>query len=151
MSDSMTHGLQHDRPPCPLPSPEVCPSSSPLHWWFHPAILSSDVLLSFWPQSFPTSGTFPMFSQFTSYGQSTGASASASVLPMNIQGWFPLRLTGLISLLSKGISRVLSSTTVQRHQFFGILPSLQFSSHNPMWPLGKPSPLLYGPLSIQAK
>ena len=85
------HGLQHNRPPCPLPSPEVCPSSCPLHWLFHLAISSSDALLSFWPQFVPTSGTFPVCSLFTSYDQSTGTSASASVLPMNIQ------YSGLIS------------------------------------------------------
>ena len=94
------HGLQHARPPCPSPSSEVCPSSCPLHQWCHPAVSSSDVLFSFDPQSFPASGTFPVSWLFTSGDQNTGASASASVLPMSIQGLFPLRLTGLISLLS---------------------------------------------------
>ena len=123
------HGLQRTRPPCPSPSPGVCPSSYPLHWWYHPAISSSDALYSFCLQSFPASGTFPMSWLFASGDQNTGASASASVIPMSIQGWLPLRETGLISLLSKGISGVFSSTTVQRNQFFGALPSLRSSSH----------------------
>ena len=94
------HGLQHARPPCPSPSSEVCPSSCPLHQWCHPAFSSFNTLFSFFPQSFPASGTFPVSWLFTSGDQNTGASASASVLPMSIQGLFPLRLTGLISLLS---------------------------------------------------
>ena len=106
------------------------PSAWPLHRWCHPAILSSDALFSFCPHSFQASGAFQVSQLFTSDDQNTGASASASVFPMSIQGWFPLRLTGLISLLSKGLSRVFSSTTVWRHQFFGILPSLWSSSHN---------------------
>ena len=93
------HGLQHVGPPCPSPSSEVYPSSCPLHWWCHPAISSSDILFSFCPQSFPT----PVSQLFASNDQNTGVSASASVLPMSIQGWFLLRLTGLISLLSKGL------------------------------------------------
>ena len=120
------HGLQHVRPPCPSPSPEVCPSSWPLYQWHHPAISSSDTFFSFSSQSFPASGTFPMSWLLASGDQNTGA--SASVLPMNIQGSFPLRLTGLISLPSKGLSGVFSSTTVQRHQFVGAEPSLQISS-----------------------
>ena len=119
------HGLQHARPPCPSPSSRVCPNSCSLHWWCHPAISSSDALFSLCPQFFPASGTFPMSCLFISHDQNLGASASASVLPVNIQDWFPLRLTGLISLLSRGLSGVLSSTTVWRHRFFGILPSLQ--------------------------
>ena len=104
-----SHGLQHVRPPCPSPSPGVFLSSHPLHWWCHPAISSSDaVFLSFCPQSLPASGTLLISQLFTSGDQNTGASASASVFPMNIQGWFPLRLTGLISLLSKGLSGVLA-------------------------------------------
>ena len=131
MSDSLwPHGLQCTRPPCLLPSPGVCPSSCSLHWWYRRAISSSDTLFSFCPQSFPASGTFPMSWLFTSHAQITRASASTSVLLMNIQGWFPLRETGLISLLSKGLSRVFSSTTVWRHQFFSVLPSLHSSSHN---------------------
>ena len=144
---SRPHGLQHARPPCPSPSPRVCPSSCSFHQWCLPAISSSDALLSFCPQCFPASGTYPMSHMFASDNQNIGASASASVLPVNIQGWSPLRLTGLISLLSKRPSGVFSSTTVQRHQFCGVLPSLQSSSHNCMWPLGKPQPWLYGPLS----
>ena len=130
--------LQHARPPCPSPSPRVCPSSCSLHWWCHPAISSSNILLSFCPQSFQASGTFPMSQLFPSDDQNTGVSASASVLPMNIQGWFLLRLTSLISLLSKGFSGVSSSTTVQRYQFFGAPPSLRSSSHSRMWPPGRP-------------
>ena len=132
------HGLQHARPPCPSPSSDVCPSSCPLHWWCQPAISSSDALFSFCSQSFPASVTFPTSRQFASDGQNTGASASASVLPTSIQGWFPLRLTGLISLLSKGPAGVFSSTTFQRPQFFGILPFLGFRSHNHTSPLGRP-------------
>ena len=104
----------HGRPPCPVPSPRVCPSSCSLHWWCHSAISPSDALLSFCPQSFPTSGTFPMSRLFTSQDQNTGASASALVLPVNIQAWSALRLTDLIPLLSKRLSRVFS-TTVWRH------------------------------------
>ena len=100
-------------------------------------------------QSFLAPGSFPVSWLFTSGGQSTGASASASVLPTSIQGWSPLRLTGLISLLSKGLSGVFSSTTVRRHQFFGDLPSLWSNSQNHTWPLGRPWPWLYGPLSAE--
>ena len=133
MSDSLQpHGLQHARPPRPLPSPGVCPISCSLHQWCCPAISSSDTL--FCPWYFPPSRTFPM-SLFASDDQNTGA--STLVLPVNIQGWFLLRLTGLISLLSKGLSRLFSSTSVWRHQFFGILPSLWSSSHNHVWPLGR--------------
>ena len=139
VSDSLwPHGLQHARPPCPSPFPKVCPYSCPLHWWCHPTISPSDVLFSFHPQSFPGSGTFPMSQLFASDDQNTGASASASVLPISIQDLFPWRLIGLISLLSKGLSGVFSSTTAQRHQLFGILPSLQSSSRNCMWPLRRP-------------
>ena len=137
VSDSLwPHWLQHTRPPCPSPSPKVCPSSCPLHQWCHPAT-SSDALFLFCLQFSPASGTFPMNQVFISDGQNTGASASASVFSTSIQGWFPLRLTGLFSLLSKGLLGVFSSTTVQRHQFFGIMPSLRSSSHNPMWSLGR--------------
>ena len=90
---SWPHGLQHARPPCPSPSPGVCPSSSPLHQWCHPAITSSDTLFSLCPQSFPVSGTFLTNHLLESEDQNIGASTSASVLPVNIQGWFPLRLT----------------------------------------------------------
>ena len=116
----------------------LCPSSCPLHQWCHLACSSYDSLFAFCPQSFPASGTFPMSWLFTSDDQNTGASASASVFPTSIQGGFPLRLAGLISLLSKGLSGVFSSITVQRCQFFGALPSLESSSHNHIWPLGRP-------------
>ena len=133
MSDSFQpHGLQHARPLCPSPSPRVYPSSCPLHQWCCPAISSSDAF-SFCPQSFPVSGTFPMSQLFASDDQNIGVSASASVLPTSIQGWFP----GLISLLSRRLSEVFSSTTVWRHQFFGILPSVWSSCHNCMWTLGR--------------
>ena len=136
MADSLwSHGLQHARLPCPSPYSEVFPSSCPLHQWSHPAISSSDALSSFPPLIFPSIRDFPMSWLFASGDQNTGA--SASILPVNIQGWFPLRLTDLISLLCKGLSGVFSSTTVQRHQFFGTLPSLWAGSHNCMWPLGR--------------
>ena len=138
VSDSLwPHGLQPARPFCPSPLPEVCPSSHPLHWGCHPAISSSDTLFSFCPQSFQASETFPVSQLFTSDDQNIGVSASASVLPMSIQGWFPLRLTSLVSLLSKGLSGVFSRTTVQRHLFFGALPSLLSSCHIHRWPLQK--------------
>ena len=105
VSDSLwPHTLQHTRPPCPSPSPRVFPSSCPLHWWCHPGISSSNTLFSC-PQSFPASGTFPMSRLFASDDQNTGALASVSALPTSIQGWFPLRLSGLISLLSRGTFR----------------------------------------------
>ena len=111
VSDS--HGLQHARLPWPSPSPRACSNSCPLIRWCHPTISSSVIPFSSHLQSFPASGSFPVSRLFTSGGQSIGASASASVLPMNIQNWFPLWLTGLIFLQSKGLSRVFSSTTVQ--------------------------------------
>ena len=122
------HSLQHARLPCPLPSPRICPSSCPLNRWWHPTISSSVSLFFFCLQSFPASGSFPMSHLFTLGGQSIGASASASVLLKSIQGWFSLSLTGLISLLSKGLSRIFSSTTVRKHQFFGAQPSLHVYS-----------------------
>ena len=106
------HGLQHARLPCPLPTPRVCLNSFPLSRWYHPTISSSIVSFSSCLQSFPASGSFLMGHFFSSSEQSIGTSASASVLPMNIQDWFPLGLTGLISLQSKGLSRVFSNTTV---------------------------------------
>ena len=119
------HGLHHSKHPCPSPSSEVCPSSCPLHWWCRPAISSSDALLSFCPQSFPPSGTFPMSHLFTSIDQNTGASASASVFPMSIQGWFSLRLTGLSSLLPKGLRSLLqnhsSKASIPWHSTFLML------------------------------
>ena len=129
------HEPQHARPPCPSPAPGVYPNPCPLSRWYHPTILSSVVPFSSCPQSFPASGSFQMSQLFTPGGQNIGVSALASVLPRNIQGWFHLRLTGLIPLLFKGLSEVFSSTTVWRHQFFGVLPSLQSSSHSHTWPL----------------
>ena len=111
-------GVQHSRLPCPSPTPRACSNSCPSSRWCHPTISSSVVPFASYLQSFPASGSFPMSPFFASGGQSIGASASASVLPMNIQDWFPFRLTGLTSLQSKGFSRVFSNTTVQKHQFF---------------------------------
>ena len=130
MSSSLQpHGLQHYRLPCPLPSPRICLNSGTLSKWCHPTISSSVNPFSSCPQSFPASGSFPMSQFFTSGGQSTGALASPLILPMNIQDWFPLGLTGWLSLQSKGLSRVFSNTTVQKHQFFGSQPSLWSNSH----------------------
>ena len=112
------HGLQYTRLPCPSPTPGAYSNSCPLSWWCHPIISSSIVPFSSCLQSFPASGSFPMSQFFTSGEQSTGVLVSASVLPMNIQGWFPLVWIGWISLLSKGLLRVFSNTTVQKHQFF---------------------------------
>ena len=120
------HGLQHTRLPCPPPTPGACSNSCPLSWWCHPTISSSVIPFSSHLQSFPTSESFPVSQFFPSSGQSIGISASASVLPMNIQVWFPLRWTGWIFLQSKGLSRVFSNTTVQKHQFFGIQISFFF-------------------------
>ena len=113
----VTHGPQHTRLPCPLPTPRACSNSRPLSQWCNPTISSSVVPFPSCLQSFPASGSFPMSQLFTSGGQSIGASASASVLPMNIQDWFLLGWTGLISLQSKRLSRVFSNITVQKHQF----------------------------------
>ena len=123
-SSLQPHGLQHARPPCPSPSPRVYSNLCPLSWWCHPTISSS--LASFSPclQSFPASGSFPVSHFFTSGGQSIGVSASTSVLPMYIQAWFPLGWISMISLQFKGLSRVFSNTTVQKHQFFGAQVSL---------------------------
>ena len=123
------HGLQHTRLPCPSLSPGACSNSCPLSLWCHPTISSSVAPFSSCPQSFWASRSFPMSWFILSGGQSIGALASASVLPMNIEGWFPLGLIGLIFLQSKGLSRVFSSTTVWKHQFFGAQPSLWSSSH----------------------
>ena len=117
------NGQQHARPPCPSPTPRVYSNSCPSSRWCHPTISSSVDPFSSHLQSFPASGPFPMSQFFTSGGQSIGASASASVLPMNIQDWSPLGWTGWISLQSKGLSRVFSNATVQKHQFFGAQPS----------------------------
>ena len=118
------HGLQHARLLCPSPFPGTCSNSCLLSRWCHPTISSSVVPSSSCLQSFPASGSFSMSNFFTSGGQSIGVSASASVLPMNIKGWFPLGLTCWISLQSKGLSRVFSNTAVQKHQFFDAQPSL---------------------------
>ena len=123
------HGLQHDRPPCPSPTPTACSNSCPWSRWCHPTISSSVILFSSRLQSFSASGSFPMSQFFPSGGQSTAVSASASAFPMNIQDWFPLGLTGLISLPSKRHSRIFSSTTIWRHQFFSTQPILWFNSH----------------------
>ena len=133
MSDSLRpRGLQHSRLPCPSPSPGVCSNSCSLSQWCHPTISSSVIPFSC-PQSFPASGSFPMSQFLESDAQSIGVSASASVLSMNIQDWFPLGLTGLIFLLSKGFSRVLSNTTVQKHQLFGAQTSIWSNSHIHTW------------------
>ena len=119
MSDSLwPHGLQHNRPPCPSPTPGAYSKSCPSSRWCHPTNLSSVIPFSFCLKSFPATGSFPMSQFFASGGQSIGVSASASVLPMNIQDWFSLGWTGWISLQSEGLSRVFSNTTVQKHQFF---------------------------------
>ena len=127
-----SHGLQHARPPCPSPTHGGYSNSCPLSWWCHQTISSSIVPFSHL-QSFPASGSFQMSQFFASGGQSirasASASASASVLPMNIQEWSPLGWTGWISLKSKGLSRVFSNTTVQKHQFFSTQISLQSNSH----------------------
>ena len=119
-------------------SSRACSNSCLLSQWWHPTISSSVVPFSSCPQSFPASGSFLMSQLFTSGGQSIGASASALILPMNIQDYFPSGLTGLISLQFKVLSRVLSNTTVQRHQFFGVQLSLRSSSHIHTWLLEKP-------------
>ena len=124
-----THGLQHIRPPCLSPTPRAYSNSCPLSWWCHPTISSSVVPFSSCLQSFPASGSFLMSQLFASGGQSIRASASASVVSMNIQDWFSLGLTGSISLQPKRLSRVFSNSTVQKHQFFGAQPSLWSNSH----------------------
>ena len=139
VSDSLwPHGLQHARLPCPSPSPGACSNSYPLSQWCHPNISSSVVPFSSCLQSFQASGSFQMSQLFASDGQSIGASASASVFPMNIQDWFPFRLTSWISLQSKGLSRVFSNTTIQKHQFFGAQLSFWSDSHIHTWLLENP-------------
>ena len=123
MSNSLQpHKPQHVRLPCPSLFPQVCSNSCPLSWWYHPTISSPVAPFSSCPPSFPESGSLPKSHLFTSGGQSIGSSVSASVFPMNILCWFPLELAGLISLLSKGLSRVFLSTSVRKHQFFGAWP-----------------------------
>ena len=118
------HGLQHARPPCPSPTPGAYSNSRPFSQWCHPTISSSVVPFSSHLQSFPASGSFQMSRFFASGCRSIGVSASTSVLPVNIQDWYPLGLTSWISLQSKGLSRVFSNTTVQKHQFFSTQLSL---------------------------
>ena len=136
------HGLQPTRPPCPLPIPGVYSNSCPLSRWRHPTISPSVIPFSSCRQSFSASGIFPRSLLLSSDGQSIGASASASVLPENIQDWFPLGWTGWISLQSKGLSRVFSNTTVQKHQFFcaqlSYKESCKSNSHIHTWLLEKP-------------
>ena len=139
MSDSLkSHEPQHTRPPRPSPTPGVHSNSCPLSQWCHPAISSSVVPFSSYSQSLPASESFPMSQLFTWGGQSTGVSALASFLPKNTQDWSPLEWTGWISLQSKGLSRVFSNTTVQKHQFFGAQLSSPSNSHIHTWPQEKP-------------
>ena len=139
MSDSWwPHESQHARPPCPSPTPGVHSDSRPSSQWGHPAISSSVVPFSSCPQSLPASESFPMGQLFTWGSQSTGVSALASFLPKKSQGWSPSEWTGWIFLQSKGLSRVFSNTTVQKHQFFGAQLSSQSNSHIHTWPQEKP-------------
>jgi len=131
------HESQHARPPCSSPTPRVYPNSCPSSQWCHPAISSSAVPFSSCLQSLPASESFPMSQLFTWGGQSIGVSALTSVLPMNTQDRSPLGWAGWISLQSKGLSRVFSNTTVQKHQFFGAQLSSQSNSHIYTWPLEK--------------
>ena len=132
------HESQHARPPCPSPSPGAYSDSCPSSQWCHPAISSSVIPISSCPQSFPASGSFQMSQLFESGGQSIGVAALTSVLSINTQDWSPLGWTGWISLQSKGLSRVFSNTTVQKHQFFGAQLSSQSTSHIHSWLLEKP-------------
>ena len=139
MSDFLwPHGLQDARPPCPSPIPRVYPNSHPLNQWCNPTISSSVVPFSTGLQSFPASGSFQTGQLFVLGGQSIGVSASTSVLPRNTLDWSPLGWTGWISLQSKGLSRVFSNTTVQKHQFFGARLCLQSISYIHTWLLEKP-------------
>ena len=139
VSDSLQpHESQHARPSCPSPTPGVHSDSRPLSQWCHPAISSWVVPFSSCPQSLPASESFPMSQLFAWGGQSIGVSASASFPPKKSQGLSPSEWTGWISLQSKGLSRVFSNTTVQRHQFFGAQLFSQSNSHIPTWLLGKP-------------
>ena len=134
VSDSLwPHGLQHTRVPCPSPTPGACSNSCPLGLWCHPTISSTVFPFSSCPQSSLSSGSFPMTPFFASGGQCIGVLTSASVLPMDIQDWFPFGLIGWISLQSKGLWRVFSSTTVWKHQFFSAQTSLWSSSHIHSW------------------
>ena len=133
------HESQHSRPPCPSPTPGVHSNSRPLSQWCHPAISSSVIPFSSCPQSLPASESFPMSQLFTWVGQCTGVSALASFLPKNTQDWSPSEWTGWISLQYKGLSSILSNTTVQKDQFFGAQPSSQSNSHIHTWLLEKHS------------
>ena len=135
---SRPHESQHARPPCPSQTPRVYSNSCPSSWWCHPAMSSSVIPFSSCPQSFPASWSFQMSQLFPSGGQSSGVSAIASVFPMNTQDLSPLGWTGWSSLQSKGLLRVFSKTTVQKHQFFGTQLSSQSNSHIHTWPLEKP-------------
>ena len=137
------HGLQHAKLPCPSPSPRACSNSCPLSWWCHPTILSSLVPFCSCLQSFSASGSFSVSQLFTSGDFTSSIGASASVLPMNIQDWFPLGWTGLNSLQSKGLSRVFSNTTVQKHQFFSAQLSLWSNSHSSELPYKNSTTLIY--------
>ena len=139
VSDSLwPHELQHIRLPCPSPTPRACSISCPSSQWCHQTISSSVIPFSSRLQSFPASTSFPMSQFFASDGQRIGVSTSTLVLSMNIQDWFPLGWTGWIPLQSKGLSRVFSNTTVQKHQFFGAQLSLKSNSHIHTWLLEKP-------------
>ena len=141
VSDSLgPHESQDTRPPCPSPTPRVHPNSCTWSRCCHPIISSTVVHFSSCLQSFPASGSFQMSQLFASGGQSIGVLASTSVFPMNVQDWSPLAWTGWISLQSKGLSRVFSNTTLQKHQFFSpqLQPSSQSNSHIHSWPLEKP-------------
>ena len=139
MSDSLwPHGLQHARPPCPSPTPRIYSNSCLSSRWCHPTTSSSVIPFSSCPQSLPASEYFPMSQLFSWGGPSTGVSALAAFFPKKSQGWSPSEWTGWISLQSKGLSRVFSNTTVQKHQFFGAQPSSQSNSHIHTWLLEKP-------------
>ena len=139
MSDSLwPHESQHASPPCPSSTPRDHSDSRPSSQWCHPAISSSVVPFSSCPQSLPASESFPMSQLFPWGGQSTGVWALASFLPKKSQGWCPSEWTARVSLQSKGLSRVFSNTTVQKHQFFGTQPSSQCNSHIHTWPQEKP-------------
>ena len=139
VSDSLRpHESQHTRPPCSSPTPGVHSDPRPSSQWCHPAISSSVVPFSSCPQSLPASESFPMSQLFAWGGQSTGVSALASFLPKKSQGWSPSEWTGWISLQSKGLSRVFSNTTVQKHQFFSTQLSSQSNSHIHTWLMEKP-------------
>ena len=147
MSDSLwPRVLQHARLPCPSWTTGSCSNLWPSSQWYHPTILSSVIPFSSCLQSFAVSGSFSLSQFFASRSKSFGVLASVSVLPMNIQDWFPLGLTDLISLQSKGLSRVFSSSRIRKHQIFGIQPSLWPNSQISMWLLEKPQFWLYGPM-----